>query len=59
MVTTRGTAVPSPRYRVETPALLSDTQMGLVALDERPHGLTRFGSVNFANPGVSDTRLVW
>ena len=59
MATMSGTAVPSPRYRVETPALLSDTQIGLVGLDESPHGLTRFLSVNFASPRVSDTRLVW
>src|SRR5712692_5410691 len=59
IVTTRGTVLPSPRYNVETPALLSDTQIGLVALEERPHGLTRFGSVDSANPGMSDTRFVW
>src|SRR5713101_3233430 len=32
--------------------------MGLVALDERPHGLTRLGSVACARPGISDTRFV-
>lgn len=32
---------------------------GLVALSEMPQGLTRFGSVTSAIPGMSDTILCW
>src|SRR5713226_1420670 len=44
IVTTSGTAVPSPLYKVATPAPLSDTHQGLVGLCDRPQGLSRFGS---------------
>src|SRR5436305_1932804 len=38
-----GCGWPWPLYRVDTPALLSETQKGLVGLAVRPQGLTRWG----------------
>src|ERR671934_1800674 len=62
MVTTSGLASgngwPAPLYSVETPVPLSATQNGLVDDDVIPQALTRFGSVVWARPGTSDTRLV-
>src|SRR6266478_96673 len=52
-------AVPSCLYRVETPVPLSLTQ--IVEPDEEgamPQGLTRFGSVCVATPGMSDWKFV-
>src|SRR6266536_1785800 len=57
-VTTSASFWPAPLYSVETPVPLSATHQGLVALRARPHGLTRFGSVTGASPGISETRLV-
>jgi hypothetical protein len=36
-----------------------ETQKGLVALNDIPHGFFKLGSVNAAIPGMSETRLVW
>ena len=36
----------------------SDTQNGLVAVNDMPHGFFRFGSVTAASPGISETRLI-
>src|SRR6478672_5673035 len=64
ILTTRGLMAigapfwPGVLYRVDTPALLSEIQNGLVSLSEMPQGLTRLGSVTAATPGRSDTRLV-
>ena len=63
MATTRGTAATglpftSPLYSVETSVPLSETQIGVFGPCDIPHGLTRFGSVSWATPGWSETRLV-
>src|SRR3989441_9608896 len=58
MTTVNGTFTPSPRYRVVTPAPLSDTHIGLVALAEMPQGLTRLKSRCWARPGILETRSV-
>src|ERR1700687_3483201 len=57
-VTTNGIMLPAPLYSVATPVWLSDTQNGEVGANDTPHGLTKFGSVVTATPGISDTRLV-
>ena len=62
MLTTRGTCetpadVTEKRVLVLEPWL--ETQKGLVALKDTPHGLTRLGSVSWARPGMSETRFVW
>src|SRR5262245_45105166 len=56
----RGILAPVPVYKVETPALLSETQKGLVGPYAKPQGLSRLASVGFAGatPGMLDTRLV-
>ena len=41
------------------PAPWLDTQKGEVAEKATPHGFFKFGSVVDANPGTSDTRLIW
>src|SRR5262249_42020811 len=43
----------------DTPALLSETQKGLVGLWVIPHGFTRWGSKFCATPSWSETRFVW
>src|SRR5712691_207337 len=58
IVTTSGTAVPSPLYKVATPAPLSDTHQKVVGPCDRPQGLSRFASVKVARPGMSETRFV-
>src|SRR5579863_8907761 len=59
MVTTSGTAVPVPSYKVETPFPLSETHQGVVEPRDSPQGLTRFASVKVAGTNPSETRLVW
>src|ERR1035437_2592822 len=39
------TAPPLTAYMLANPELLSEIQIGLVGLDDMPHGLIRFGSV--------------
>ena len=58
MATVRPIFCPAPLYSVDTLAPLSATQIGLVALDDSPHGFTRSESVIAAMPGMFDTRLV-
>src|SRR5205809_336974 len=59
IVTTSGTIDPAPVYSVERPVPLSAIQTGLVALKSIPHAFTRRGSRVAAQPGTSETRLVW
>src|ERR1700749_4572354 len=49
---------PVPLYTVDTFDAASDTQNGLVAEKEMPHGFLRLGSVTAARPGTSEMRLV-
>src|SRR5437764_9243312 len=49
---------PGTLYRVDTPALLSETQNGPPGPWEMPQGLTRWASVTSATFGKSDTRFV-
>src|SRR5438552_1939619 len=58
IVTTSDWATPLPSYRVATPVPLSDTQMNVFWPKDIPQALTRFGSVNMARPGTSETRFV-
>ena len=44
----------APVYSVETSVPLSDTQTGVVGPWDRPHALTRLGSVIAACQGVGD-----
>src|SRR6266567_9285635 len=44
MVTTVAFTVPAPLYKVDVPVRWFETQNGLVALKEIPHGSTRLGS---------------
>src|SRR5689334_10333602 len=55
-VTTSDCGVPSAAYKVDNPVPLSDTQK--TPPSAIPQALTRFGSVNFARPGTSETRSV-
>src|SRR3989442_2573798 len=57
MVTTGGTPMPLPLYRVARPVPLSDTSQGPVGLWDRPHALTGLESWNLATPGRSETRF--
>ena len=62
MLTTSGTITGTlrrmaPEYSVETSVPLSETHTGVAGPADRPHGLTRLGSVMRATPGMSDTRL--
>src|SRR4051812_19360436 len=43
---------------VDVPVTWFETQIGLVALDDMPHGFFKLGSVNLASPGTSETKLV-
>src|SRR5262249_42423793 len=56
----RGIFAPVPVYKVETPALLSETQKGLVGPYAKRQGLSRLGSGGFAGatPGMLDTKFV-
>src|SRR5947209_5484171 len=47
-----------PAYSVATFMPLSATQIGLLDENARPQGLTRCGSVTWAMPGMSETRLI-
>src|SRR6476659_9360913 len=58
MVTTRDFGLPVPSYRVDLPAPLSEIHQGVPDPRDIPQGLTRFGSVTGAMPGILDTRLV-
>src|SRR5882724_665520 len=62
MITTRGwptgAGFPEPSYSVLTPVALSATQRNVGCATARPQGLTKFGSVTGARPGMSDTRFV-
>src|SRR6266516_8160220 len=58
IVTVRGTFWSAVLYSVDVPVPLLATQIGLVPLEDRPHGLTTLESVMAASPGTSDTRLV-
>src|SRR5258706_372955 len=58
MVTTSDCMFPLPSYNVDSPELLSEIQNGLIGLYEIPQGLTRFGSVMAALPGVFETTVV-
>src|SRR6266567_2006021 len=42
-------------YSVDTPVPLSATHQGVVGPCTNPHGFTRFPSVNWASPAMSDT----
>ena len=57
--TTRACATPAPLYRVELLDPWFETQNGLVALNDMPHGFLRLGSRFAASPGTSEARLVW
>jgi hypothetical protein len=57
-VTINGFLAPAPLYSVDVPVPLFATHHGLVALALNPHALTKFGSVIFAKPGTSETKLV-
>src|SRR4051794_4249361 len=46
--TTKACGLPAVLYNVETPAPLSEIQNGDAADSPTPHGLTRWGSKNFA-----------
>src|SRR5689334_16079550 len=46
-------------YSVARPVPLSETQTGVVGPWDRPHALTRCGSVIRARPAWSATRLTW
>ncbi len=51
-----------PAYSVETSLPFEDTQSGLAGRPGRydaPQAFTRLGSVCWAHPGTSETRLVW
>src|SRR5215472_8996397 len=48
-----------PVYSVEVSDPLLATHNGLVPISDCPHGLTRFGSVMRATPGMSEIRFVW
>src|SRR6266446_1638997 len=58
IVTISEEAVPSWWYRVETPVPLSLTQIVPFAETDMPQGLTRFGSICCATPGISDWKFV-
>src|SRR5438094_5509227 len=47
--TVRFTLSPAPVSSVDTLLPLSETQLGLVSLDERPHGFTRLSSFKGAS----------
>src|SRR5437660_9173935 len=61
MVTTKGIPTgnpwPRPLYSVDTPAPLSATHQGVIGPWTNPQGFTRFLSVNWASPTISDTRF--
>jgi hypothetical protein len=64
MVTLKGALIGlplrSPRYSSLTPPPLDETQNAPpLGLREIPEGFFRVGSRSRANPGRSDTRLVW
>src|SRR5262249_46476181 len=64
MVTLKGALIGlplrSPRYSSLRPAPLDDTENAPpLGLREMPQGFFRVGSTSWANPGRSDTRLVW
>jgi len=58
MVTTSGTACPLLRYSVLGPVPLSETHQDVVGPWVSPQGFLRLASVNCAQPGTSETRLV-
>src|SRR5258708_7139772 len=55
--------VRSPAYKVEVLVCWLETQNGLVALNEMPHGFSRFASIFSGAPptglAMSETRFVW
>src|SRR6266576_7224335 len=55
---TNGLPLTSPRKRPEVLVPLLETQKGLDAVFEIPHGLTSSGSRTGATPGESETKLV-
>src|SRR5215510_16450937 len=57
IVTISACFVPAVLKSVVRPVPLSETQVGLVALCDMPHGFTRSGSVWSAIPGMSESRL--
>ena len=64
MLTTSGTiafgvAGGAPENSVAVLVPLFDVQSGLVGRNDMPHGLTRFGSVSVAIPGMSETTFDW
>ena len=58
MLTRVTVVLPATLYSVEVPVPWFETQNGLAALREMPHGLTSRGSVMEASPGIFDTRFV-
>jgi hypothetical protein len=54
-----GIGFPAPSKASALPASASETQSPPFNPTAIPHGLTRFGSVSRARPGMSETRLVW
>src|SRR5690349_16021055 len=46
-------------YKVETLVPLSATHSGVVGPRARPHAFFRLGSISWAAPLMSETRLVW
>src|SRR2546423_2985621 len=59
MLTRVTLVLPVMLYSVEVLDPWLETQNGLVALREMPHGFTSNGSVIVARPGMLDTRFVW
>src|SRR5437867_12174132 len=57
IVMTSPVAVPSRLYSVDTPAPLSLMKMVFDEECAMPQGLTKFGSLNLATPGRSETKL--
>ena len=50
--------VPSYEYSEAVLVIWLETQKGLVVLNETPQGFLRLGSVTWAIPETSETRLV-
>src|SRR5438105_8409307 len=46
-------------YSVLTLVFASEIENRPVSLKDVPHGFLRLGSVSWARPGMSETRLVW
>jgi hypothetical protein len=52
-------AAPEALESVDLFVTWSETQNGLVGLNDTPYGFCRFGSKFGANPGTSEVKLVW